>query len=121
MTKSGKSVFYFGIYGVLMGVLACLIPGQFISMLKLPELPSGWARILGFLVIIVSTYDIVSGMNNLKPMIKATVYMRLFFFAGIVALVVSGQMPKEILPLGIIDLLGSLWTIFSLKAETRIS
>ena len=121
MTKSGKSVFYFGILAVLNGIIFCVIPGQLMSILKLPELSVAWARVIGLLVIVVGSYEIISGRNNLMPLIKGTIYMRLFFFTGIVLLFVSGQMPKEILPLAIIDLLGAVWTILSLKAENTTS
>jgi hypothetical protein len=121
MTKSGKSVFYFGVYAIVIGTLACLIPGQLIRMLKLPEIPLAWARVLGLVVIIIGTYDIISGWNNLKPLIKGTVYMRLFFFAGVVVLFFSEQMPKEILTLGFIDLAGAAWTILTLKMEAKTS
>jgi NAD/NADP transhydrogenase beta subunit len=121
MTKSGKSVFYFGIYVVLMGVLVCLVPAELISILKLPEIPTAWAIFMGLLVIVIGCYDIICGRNNLKPLIKGSIYLRLFFFTGIFVLFISGQMPKEIILLGVIDLLGAVWTIFSLKAETKTS
>ena len=121
MTKSGKSVFYFGIAAVLNGAIFCIIPEQLISILKLPEISGAWARVIGLLVIVVGSYEIISGRNNLKPLIKGTVYMRLFFFTGITALFVSGQMPKEIFPLAIVDLLGAVWTMLSLKADTTTS
>ena len=104
-----------------MGVLVWVIPEQFISIFKLPEIPVAWLRVIGLLAIILGSYDIVSGRNNLQPLIKASIYMRLFFFAGIIVLVVSGQMPKEVIPLGITDLLGAVWTILALKAETKTS
>jgi len=121
MTKSGKSVFYFGIYVILMGVLVCLVPAELISILKLPEIPTAWAIFMGLLVIVIGCYDIIGGRNNLKPLIKGSIYLRLFFFTGVLVLFISGQMPKEIILLGVIDLVGAVWTIFSLKAETKTS
>lgn len=121
MTKSGKSVYYFGIYVISIGVVICLLPEAFISMLKLPDIPTAWARVMGFLAIIIGGYEIIGGRNNLKPLIIGSIYLRLFFFAGIIVLFATGQMPKEILPLGIIDLLGALWTVLSLKADGKTS
>ncbi len=121
MSRSGKSVFYFGIYLLLIGGLLSFIPQQFIATLKLPSLPDAWARILGVLVLILGGYYIISGKNNLSPFIKATVYLRIFFLTATLLLFASGQMPKEILPLGIIDLLGALWTQFSLKSDGKTS
>jgi hypothetical protein len=121
MTKSGKSVFYFGIYLILTGLFLCFIPDKFISMLMLPEIPLSWARLLGILVMILGGYYVIGGRNNLAPFIKGTIYLRLFFLFGVIVLFASGEMPKEILPFGIIDLLGALWTMFSVKAEAKTS
>jgi len=118
MTKPGKSLYYFGFYVLLTGLIICIMPAQFISLLKLPEISAAWARIIGLLVIIIGSYDILNGRNNVLPLIKASIYLRLLFFIGVLLLFLTGQMPKEILPLGIIDLLGAIWTAFSLKAAS---
>lgn len=118
MTKSAKSLYYFGFYVLLTGITICVIPDNFMALLKLPEISTGWARAIGLLVIIIGSYDILSGRNNVKPLIKASIYLRILFFIGILVLFLSEQMPKEILPLGIIDLLGAIWTAFSLKGES---
>jgi hypothetical protein len=117
MSRSAKSVFYFGIYLLLIGVLLASIPQQFITTLQLPAMPDAWARLLGVLVLILGGYYLIGGRNNLSPFIKATVYLRLLFVAATIVLFASGAMPKEILPLGIIDLLGAVWTQLSLKAD----
>ncbi len=121
MSKPGKTVFYFGIYLLLIGVMLCAIPQQFIATLQLPVLPGAWARLLGLLVLILGGYYIISGKNNLLPFIKATVHLRIFFLLCCILLFVTGQMPKEILPLGVIDLLGAVWTQFSLKSSSKAS
>lgn len=119
MTDAAKSVFYFGFYVLLIGVLLLAIPQTFLSILKLPDIPEGWARIIGMLAIIIGVYDTVSGRNNLMPAIKASVYLRFFFFAGVLLLIISEQMPKEALPLGIIDAAGALWTLIASRRVNR--
>ncbi len=119
MTKSAKSLFYFGIYVLVTGVTLCFIPDKFISILKLPEIPISWARFIGFLTIIIGSYDILSGRNNVKPLIKASIYLRLFFFLGVLFLFFSGQMTKEILPIGVIDLIGAIWTALAINTELK--
>ncbi len=117
MTKSARSLFYFGVYVLLTGIILCLLPEKFISLLKLPAIPVPWARLMGLLVIIIGCYDLLSARNNVKPLIVASVYLRILFFAGVMLLFATGEMPKEILPLGIIDLAGALWTAFALRKE----
>jgi hypothetical protein len=51
------------------------------------------------------------------PAIKASVYLRFFFFAGILLLlIIAEQMPKEALPLGIIVAVGAVWTLIALRS-----
>lgn len=116
MTNAAKSIFYFGFYVLLIGVLLLAVPKTFLSTLMLPDVPEGWARIIGLLAIIIGVYDTVSGRNNLMPAIKASVYLRFFFFAGILLLIIAEQMPKEALPLGIIDAVGAVWTLIALRS-----
>lgn len=118
MTKSAKSVYYFGFYVLLTGIIIVAIPDQFVSLLKLPQISAGWARVIGLLAIIIGTYDILNGRNNVKPLIKASVYVRLVFFLGVMILFATGQMPKEIIPLGAIDLIGAIWTALAIKGES---
>ena len=116
MTNAAKSIFYFGFYVLLIGVLLLAVPKTFLGTLMLPDVPEGWARIIGLLAIIIGVYDTVSGRNNLMPAIKASVYLRFFFFAGILLLIIAEQMPKEALPLGIIDAVGAVWTLIALRS-----
>lgn len=117
MTSAGKSVFYFGIYVLLIGTLLLAIPSTFLATLKLPAIPDGWTRVIGLLAVIIGVYDLVSGRNNLLPAIRASVYLRFFFCLGILLLIVTAQMPKEALPLGLIDAVGSVWTLLALRSN----
>ncbi|HEX2684239.1 MAG TPA: hypothetical protein VHL77_09915 [Ferruginibacter sp.] len=116
MTRSGKSVFYFGLYLVLTGAFIFFAPTDFVSIFKLPEVPPAWARILGIIVAILGAYYVVAGRNSLKPFIRATIYLRLFFLVSLIILVLAGELEKAFLPFGIIDMLGAIWTALALKA-----
>jgi hypothetical protein len=91
-----------------------------ISLNKLPELPTGWTRVVGMLAFIIGVYDIVSGRANFKPFIKASIFVRLGFTVGASLLVIAGEMPPAALVLGIVDGLGAVWTILALGAERRV-
>lgn len=119
MTPSGQSLFYFGIYGIGAGLLFLLIPGAIISLTFLPTLPDGWARTIGMLAIVIGTYDIVCGKSNLKPFIKASIYVRLGFAIGATSIVLLGNMPLSIFLIGAVDALGALWTFIALKSEAK--
>jgi len=118
MTQAGKSLFYFGIYGIVVGLLLITVPDTLLSFLQLPALPIGWARVVGLLAIIIGTYDIVCAKANFKPFIKASVYVRVGFFIGVTLLVLFSQMPTPAILFGTIDAAGALWTTMALRSDT---
>ena len=117
MTKSGKSLFYFGIYVVFTGLLFIVIPETFISLNQLPTMPTGWSRVIGLLALIIGTYDILCGKGDIGLLIKASVYVRFGFAIGVTLLVVLGQMPITLIALGALDALGAFWTKMALESE----
>ena len=110
MTRSGKSLFYFGIYVVITGLLFIIIPENLISLLHLPEMPTGWARVVGLLALVIGTNDIYFGKTNQQSFIKASIFIRLGFALGATLLVVFKEMPATVILFGAVDALGSLWT-----------
>lgn len=117
MTPSGKSLFFFGMYVISTGLLLIIIPEKFTSLTQLPPIPSGWARAIGLLALIIGFYDMFSGLSNIKPFIKISVYVRLGFALGTVLLYIFGQMPISIILLGGVDALGAIWTAIALRSE----
>lgn len=118
MTPSGKSLFFFGIYVFSTGLLFILLPEKLIDLMLLPPIPSSWARFIGLLAFVIGAYDILSGLANIKPFIKISIYVRFGFTVGSILLFVTGEMPVSIILLGGVDALGALWTIIALKSES---
>jgi hypothetical protein len=117
MTRSGNSLFFFGIYVVFTGLLFVIIPEKLTSLMLLPTIPSGWARFIGLLAMVIGSYDIFAGQANIKPIIKISVFVRLGFALGSILLYVFGQMPISIILLGGVDAVGAIWTTMALKSE----
>jgi hypothetical protein len=117
MTKSGKSLFYFGMYAVCAGLLLIIVPDRILALLQLPSIPAGWARVIGLLAIVIGTYDILCGQKNIILFIKASVYIRIGFALCTILLYVFGEMPIAIILIGAIDALGAIWTAIALKSE----
>ena len=117
MTKSGSTLFYFGIYVALTGFLILFVPDTLTSMMHLPAITNGWSGVIGLLALVIGAYDIFSGRNDIQPFIKASVYIRIGFTIGTILLVVFQQMPPALILLGGVDTLGALWTAMALKSE----
>lgn len=117
MTKSGATLFYFGIYVLIVGVLLLAIPASFVAANMLPPIPDAWARVIGLLLLVIGSYDVLCGKYDIRPFIRWSVYIRLGFAAGALLLVLAGQMPPTLLVLGAIDALAAAWTGWTLKTE----
>ncbi|MBK8700708.1 MAG: hypothetical protein IPN29_14695 [Saprospiraceae bacterium] len=119
MSKSAKTLFYFGIYVLLTGLSILLVPQTFVTTLGLPDIPTGWARVIGLLVVVIGSYDLVIAKENATVLIRFSVFTRLFFALGVFFLVASQQMNTATLPLGVIDAVTAAWTWFTLRSETK--
>lgn len=118
MTKPGITLFYFGWYVVLLGLLILFIPATFVEVNQLPPIPDPWARVLGLLTLVIGTYDILCGRYDVRLFIQWSVYVRFGFALGVLMLVLLSQMPPNLLVLGSIDALAAIWTLWALKKET---
>ncbi len=121
MTKSEKSLFYFGIYVVSTGLIFLTVPEILFSLTHLPSMPTGWSSVVGLLALVIGAYDIFAAKNGIKPFIKASIYVRLGFMLGTIMLVLIGQMPLTLIILGAVDGLAAVWTAFALKSESSPS
>lgn len=119
MSRAARSLFAFGVYVVIVGLSFLIAPEAVLGALRLPPLPVGWARVIGLLGLVIGSYDIVGARAGSLLYIKASVYVRFGFAAGVALLVAFGQMPLAALPLGVVDAVGATWTAFALRPEAR--
>lgn len=116
MSRPARSLFAFGIYVLLVGAAFLAIPAPLMAALRLPPASPGWGRLIGLLALVIGTYDVVAAWAESLLYIRASVFVRFGFAAGVTLVVLLGEMPPSLLPLGAIDLAGAIWTMFALKA-----
>ncbi len=114
MTTTYKSLYAFGVYAVITGLTFIVYPNIF-QVMGLPEIIDGWARLIGLLAMVVGCYYLVNAGSGYRPFAVATIFVRLGFAIGVLLLFLSNEMPIEILPFGIIDIIGAIWTWHELK------
>lgn len=120
MSNSGKSVFYFGVYLVGLGLLLLLQPNFVLGLFGIAGTSEVWIRVVGMLVLALSAYYITAGRNDLVPVIKVTVYVRstiIFFFLAFAA---TGLVQPAIILFGVVDLVGAVCTYLLLKEESKL-
>jgi hypothetical protein len=117
MTRAARSLFVFGIYVLLAGAAFLSAPAEIIARLHLPPTADGWVRVIGLLALVIGVYDIVGSRSGLLAYIRASVFVRVGFAAGIALLVLARQMPLTLLPFGAIDFAGAIWTALALRTR----
>jgi hypothetical protein len=117
MSKAARSLFVFGLYAILAGTAFIAVPEPLLSVMHLPPLPTGWARVIGLLALVIGTYDIVCARAECQAFIRASVFTRSAFAVAAALLVIVGQMPASMILLGAVDAAGALWTAIALRAR----
>jgi len=116
MTKSARSVFVFGLYLLLLGIILVVVPNFLVGMFSLPRTSEVWIRVVGMLLLFLGFYYTQAARKEMADFFRWTVYVRstvILFFAAFVLLGFAG--PPLIL-FGVVDLLGAIWTGLALRS-----
>lgn len=117
MTRSGRSLWVFGIYVLLVAMGLLLIPNLMLGVFGLAETNEIWVRVVGIPLVLLGAYYILAGRNDLTPFIRWSVPARASVILFYLILASTGAVKPTILMFGLVDLLGAAWTQLSLKAD----
>ena len=117
MNKSSISLVVFGIYLIGMGVGFVFMPNTLFSMLNLPPTDRVWSGVVGVLALVLAFYYIQAARANLRPFAEWTVPARIAVFLFFTGFVLAGWIGPIMIGLGLVDLLGALWTGWALRTE----
>jgi hypothetical protein len=120
MTASGKSVFSFGIYLIVLGFTLLFFPNIPLNLFGVPSTSEVWIRVVGMLLLALSMYYMVAVKYDLVPIYKVTMYVRSTIILFFIAFVVAGLVTANVILFAVIDLLGAVWTYLALKKEGRL-
>jgi hypothetical protein len=117
MSKSALSVFVFGLYLLVLGIVLLLVPNFLLGLFSLPSTTEVWIRVVGTLVLFLSFYYTQAARKEMTDFFKWTVYVRsslILFFAVFVLL---GFVKPQLILFGGVDLLGAIWTGYALRSQ----
>ena len=69
MSKAALSMFVFGIYVILLGIILMVVPNALLAIFGLPATTEVWVRVVGMLVFLIGYYYIRASRNE-KEMIS---------------------------------------------------
>lgn len=115
MSQAAKSLFVFGIYLCVLGLLLLLAPNLLLRLFGVPPTDEVWIRINGMFVLCLSFYYVKAARGELTDFIRWTVWARAAVILYFISFVLLVSAPKALLLFGLIDLLAAWWTLHALK------
>jgi len=119
MNKSQQSIVLFSYYVLASGMLLLFFPQLVFQFLIGPiEQEAIFIyHILGLIACCVGMYYWHCGKTNQIEFFKITRYGRTIFFVGTAIIVWLTHAPKPLMAMGLLDLLGAIWTHWALKQD----
>ncbi len=116
MSKAARSVFIFGLYLVVLGIVLLVAPNFLLGIFFLPTTTEVWVRVVGMLVLFLGFFYTQAARKGMTDFFRWTMYPRstvILFFA---AFVVLGFAKPPLILFGVVDLLGVIWTRLALRS-----
>lgn len=115
MTPAARSLKVFAVYLTLLGVVLLIAPNPMLAVLGLPAATDVWIRVVGMLAAFLGVYYWTAAVAELVPFFRATVLTRLTVPAFFLIFIGAGWVRWPLLLLGIVDLVGAVWTWRALR------
>ncbi|MEZ5009755.1 MAG: hypothetical protein R2728_01000 [Chitinophagales bacterium] len=119
MSRSAKTIFFFGVYVFLTGIAILISPNFIFKTFGLPLTDEVYPYCMSILMIVVGFYYMFTGKTESIGFFKASVFGRTFGFLALTAVVLVKLGPPIILLFGLLDLLGAIITGIELKKENK--
>jgi thiol:disulfide interchange protein len=116
MSNSGRSVFVFGLYLAVLGIVLLVAPNFLLEMFLLPSTTEAWIRVTGMLVLFLAFYYTQAARKEMTDFFRWTVYVRSTVIVFFVAFVLLGFASPPLILFGVVDLLGAIWTGLALRS-----
>ena len=117
MSSAGISVFVFGVYLVINGLIFTFMPNTPLGLLGMPATQEPWIRVMGWLMVLIGYYYIQTGRNNISQFFNWTVQARISVFLIFLLFFFLNWAPATILIFGAIDLIGAIWTLVTNRSK----
>ena len=117
MSKSSLSIFVFGLYLAILGIVLVVTPNFLLGMFFMPSTTEVWIRVVGVLVLFIAFYYIQTARKRMRDFFILTVYTRSSLIIFFAAFVLLGLASPPLILFGVVDLLGAIWTGLALKSS----
>ena len=120
MSNSARSVFVFGLYLVVLGIVLLVAPNFLLGMFFLPSTTEVWIRVVGMLLLFLAFYYIQAARKGMTDFFQWTVYVRSTVIVFFAVFVLLGFASPPLILFGVVDLLGAIWTGLALRSSKTV-
>jgi hypothetical protein len=117
VTRPARSIFVFGIYVSLLGMMLAVAPDVVITPFGFAHAQEPWIRVLGVVAMALGAYYIAAAREEATPFFRWTIWGRAFVFVGFTVLVMARVAAPPLILFGAVDAAGAVWTALELRAR----
>lgn len=117
MSNSARSIFIFGLYLLVLGIILLLTPNILLRMFFFSPTDEVWIRVVGMLVLFLSFYYTQAARKELTDFFRWTIYVRFSVVVFFTAFVMVGLAKPALIIFGVVDVVGAFWTLTALRSE----
>jgi len=115
MSRSAKSIYYFGLYVMLLGFLLVFFPNPLLRLVKIAGTNEVWIHLAGMLLLFMGFFYVMAGRADLVPFFRWTLVTRCVAAFFVIGFVLVGWISPVIILFWLGDLAGALWTFIALR------
>ncbi len=115
MTPASKSLYYFGLYLLILGISLTVFPNVLLSVFQIAETTEVWIRVLGAVTFSIGLYYVFMAPSNNILFLTLSVYVRASILLWFIVFVLIGWGPTQLILFGLVDMTGAIWTYTALR------
>jgi hypothetical protein len=115
MQKTYKSMYGQMAYVLISGLQLLFMPDFLLTTFKMMPASDVWIQVMGLLVTILAFYYYAMAKHGTPPVVRATVYGRLVFCAGLVVFVLYALVEPPVLLFAAAETALAVWTWVELR------
>ena len=119
MNRVARSIFLFGLYIAVLGLLLTTVPGLVIGPFGFEQPREPWIRVLGVVVFVLGCYYVQAARQDVTPFFGWTIWGRCLVLVGFTLLVAGGLVAPALIIFGVIDAAGAAWTALEIRASRQ--
>lgn len=119
MSKPAKTIYYFGFIMIAEVIVMLWSPSFLLQAAGLAPSDAVWLRVIGGIVGGLTIYYFMIARHEIASMFIVPVYERSLVFIVITALYLFNNAHFAVFCVGVLDLLGALWTFSALKSASK--